>query len=539
MALNLSSTRRGHFAAGLAICVLGLAVGCGPQTPLPLEVDAGQLDAGSPDAGAADAGPLDGGTRDGGADAGPPDCDGPDAGTTDACPPDGGTPDGGLDAGAPWETVEPGEANAAGTETSFLFDARAFEQPLAHLTGAERTTFYVGQSLFQIDWVAPPSSSDRVGLGPTFNAASCQACHLHGGRGALPDAPGGTLLSALLRLSMPGTSETGGPLPSPVYGDQLNPHAAGGAQSEGSVTVRYTELSGTYADGTPYTLQQPVVDLTLALGDGGEGLLQSLRVAPSIAGLGLLEAIPDEALLANADPDDLDGDGISGRANQVWDVTRGQTVLGRFGWKANQPSLEQQDAAAFLGDMGITTPLFPDDNCPAPQTGCLNAPKGPAPEVSTFRLETLDTYVRDTTAPGRRDEGAPEVLQGKRLFHTLGCARCHVPRFTTGEVPDAPLRSNQVIWPYTDLLLHDLGPGLADGRPDFLATGSEWRTPPLWGLGLQDAVSGRTRLLHDGRARDPAEAILWHEGEAAASAEAFRALPASDRAALMAFLRSL
>jgi CxxC motif-containing protein (DUF1111 family) len=249
--------------------------------------------------------------------------------------------------------------------------------------------------------------------------------------------------------------------------------------------------------------------------------------------------VPEADLLARVDADDADGDGVSGRANQVWDVARGALALGRFGWKANQPSLAQQTAGAFLGDMGIASSLFPTENCPSVQPECLAAPSGGAPEIDDDKLAAVIFYGRTLAVPGRRDVEDPTVLRGKRRFHEAGCASCHVPKWTTGASDPLPELAGQVIWPYTDLLLHDLGEDLADGRPDFLADGREWRTPPLWGLGLLEAVSGHTLLLHDGRARGPAEAILWHGGEAEAAREAFRTMAAEDRAALLRFLESL
>ena len=218
-------------------------------------------------------------------------------------------------------------------------------------------------------------------------------------------------------------------------------------------------------------------------------------------------------MLEAADAGDADGDGISGRPNHVVDVASGGTSLGRFGWKANVPTVEQQVAGAFHGDIGITTPLFPEQNCPPEQTACLAAPNGGTPEVDEAKLDRVTFYTRTLAVPARRDAGAPDTAAGEQVFTDLGCSSCHRPQLTTGQSDVAAL-SNQVIRPYTDLLLHDMGPGLADGRPDGEATGSEWRTTPLWGIGLTETVSRHTRFLHDGRARNLTEAILWHGGEA-------------------------
>lgn len=509
--------RRGRLAAEL----LAMALSCGVVAGCHQPETASAQDAALPDAA-------------------PPDLLIPsdaDSDPADAIPtqPDAALPD--AEARA---QLEPGEAEAAGTGTVSLVDARAYSQPLTGLSGPPRTAWFTGQALFQLDWTVPTATpSDRAGLGPTYNSTACQACHFANGRGAPPTVDGGALVTALLRVSLPGRTEHGAPLPHPIYGDQIQPRAVGDVPAEGTVRVYYDELPGAYDDGTPYTLLRPRFEFDPALGDPGPELLRSVRVAPAIIGMGLLAAIPEDDLLARADPDDADGDGISGRPNHVWDEVAGRAVLGRFGWKANQPTLQQQNAAAFSGDIGITTPLYPEANCPAPQTACAAGPQGPSPEVDLDRLAALTDFVRGTGVPARRHPDDPTVLRGKLLFHDLGCAACHVPSWRTGEVPDLPPLSKQRVWPYTDLLLHDLGAGLADGRPDFEASGSEWRTPPLWGLGLQKTVSKHQRLLHDGRARGPAEAILWHGGEAQAAAERFRRLPARDRQALEAFLDSL
>jgi len=456
-------------------------------------------------------------------------CGGPSAAPGDAAPGDA-APDAAPDAALELADLEPGEADAAGTATSRVFDERAFLQALAGLAGEPRTRYLAGQSMFEVDWlVAPAGSADRDGLGPTFNALSCKACHLRNGRGA-PPADGAPLTTSLLRVSTPDGA------PHPVYGDQIQPRAVPGVPAEGEVRLRYTTIPGAFTDGTPYELLRPTVELALALGDPGP-LAHSVRVAPATIGGGFLEAIPDAAITAREDPDDADADGISGRARRL--PGPGGAALGRFGWKAGQPTVDAQNAAALLGDLGITSAAHPAENCPAPQPACAAAPTGGSPELDAPRVAALRAFVVGTSVPGRRDADAFAVRRGKRLFHDLGCAACHVPRWETAATSDFPGIAGQVIWPYTDLLLHDLGDDLADHRPEGDATGREWRTPPLWGLGLLEITSGHERLLHDGRARGPVEAILWHGGEAAASAARFRALSAADRAALEAFLRSL
>jgi CxxC motif-containing protein (DUF1111 family) len=264
----------------------------------------------------------------------------------------------------------------------------------------------------------------------------------------------------------------------------------------------------------------------------------SPRVAPFMIGLGLLGAVPEETVLAAADPDDADGDGISGRPNTVWDRRAQSEALGRFGWKANQPSVEQQNSGAFLGDIGITSDLFPEQNCTSVEPDCVAAPNGGDPEVDQDKIDSVTFYASLLAVPARRDFDDPTVLAGEQLFHDIGCVACHRSTLVTGDA-DIPALSAQTIHPYTDLLLHDMGPDLADERPDYQADGREWRTAPLWGIGLIDNVNRHDFLLHDGRARGFAEAILWHGGEGEAARERFRTLSEEDRAALLRFLESL
>lgn len=439
---------------------------------------------------------------------------------------------------------EPGEEYAGGVGgTAFDVTQTAFTHVAPALTGARRDSFFVGDSIFDRNWVTAPASTSGIdGLGPTYNARSCSSCHSLDGRGRPPE-PGEPMLSSLVRLSVPGVADDGGPLGEPTYGGQLNPNGILGVPGEGQADLTWTEEAGTYADGTAYSVRRPAVTFRdLGYGPMSADVLTSVRVAPQVAGLGLLELVAEADVRALADPDDADGDGISGRANDVWDVARGATALGRFGWKANQPSLRQQSAGASLGDLGVTSPMFPSQNCPASQTECSAAPTGNDPdgaELDADKLDDLTYYGMTLAAPGRRHVEDPAVLAGKSHFTDLGCASCHTPVMTTGASSDLPELAGLTIRPYTDLLLHDMGADLADGRPDFLASGTEWRTPPLWGVGLFSITNGHTLYLHDGRARTLAEAILWHGGEAAPSRDAFIALPASARADLLSFLQSL
>ncbi|MEW6306199.1 MAG: di-heme oxidoredictase family protein, partial [Verrucomicrobiota bacterium] len=327
-------------------------------------------------------------------------------------------------------------------------------------------------------------------------------------------------------------------LPDPIYGDQLQTRALPAVPAEADALVHYEIIHGAFADGEPYILRRPHYTITnLAYGPLATNILISPRVAPVVIGLGLLEAVPEETLRTLADPEDRDGDGISGRLNIVWDVVSKRPAIGRFGWKAEQPTVLQQVAGAFNGDMGLTTSLFPQENHTPAQA--IRQPSGGSPEVSDEILHAVAFYSRTLAVPARRNWDDATVRRGQRIFHVLKCASCHVPELKTGDWPDLPELSHQTIRPYTDLLLHDLGEGLSDHRPVFTASGREWRTPPLWGIGLVEKVNGHTNFLQDGRARNLTEAILWHGGEAERSKGQFRALPKADRDALIAFLNSL
>lgn len=432
--------------------------------------------------------------------------------------------------------------SAAASGPAYVHDdsANAFGFAVRNLREAHRNAFFVGKSFFNENWiVAPASPVARDGLGPLFNARSCSSCHLHDGRSA-PPPPGVPMTAMLLRLSVPGSGAHGGVLPEPTYGGQFQGNAIPAAKAEGDALVFYEEMPGRYADGTAYSLRRPRYVLTnLNYGPLAPGTLVSPRVAPIMAGVGLLEAIPESAILALADPDDRDGDGIRGRPNRVWDARAKRPALGRFGWKAEQPTVFQQTATAFNEDIGITSTLLPEENATPAQRIPAGLASGGSPEISDKILHDVVLYARLLAVPAPRQPESPAVQRGEKLFTDLACAKCHTPQFTTGDVPDLPELSRQTIRPHTDLLLHDLGDELSDQRPSFAARGNDWRTPPLWGLGLLEKVNGHTNLLHDGRARGVAEAILWHGGEAAKSRDQFRALPAADRTALHAFLNSL
>lgn len=415
---------------------------------------------------------------------------------------------------------------AGGDTTIVNRTSNAYSFPAPNLTESELSLHLEGDIAFEARFVTPPATLNP-GLGPLFNNNACINCHLRDGRG-LPVAGQGPLGSPLLVQVSLANGEPmfpGGPIPVPGLGLQLQDHATYGDDPEVSIVVRWIEQTGEYGDGEPYTLQRPALDITLASGEPLPGdVLISARIPPPVFGLGLLEAVPEEDLLALADPDDADGDGISGRTNQVWDVRSATKRIGRFGWKAGVPSVLQQAATAYFNDMGVTSPMFP-------------APDGTS-ELAEHTLNVVGLYIQTLAVPRRDDWEDPVVRRGEALFHQVGCGSCHVDELRTGVHPLGAL-SGQTIHPYTDLLLHNMGFDLADGRPEYLASGTEWRTPPLWGLGLAQTVLPYSRFLHDGRARSIEEAILWHSGEAERSKESFRTMPARDRAALLEFIRSL
>jgi len=448
------------------------------------------------------------------------------------------------------------EALSAGAATVRITpNTNAFSQPSGNITFENELFFKMGNGLFRKVWVSSPSSTlASDGLGPLYNARSCQRCHIKDGRGHPPQGPQDNRISMVLRLSIPAPDDAAiaeiqdyiATQPDPTYGTQLQDHAVIGHTPEYRLDVSYEETDVTLADGTKVFLRAP----TYRAGNLGFGPLHpeamlSPRVAPQMIGLGLLEAIPAADILAHADPDDLDGDGISGRPNIVWSVEHDQPMLGRFGLKAGNPTLMQQSAEAFAGDIGISSPLFPAGHgeCTVNQRSCRAAVHGNdaarGTEIDAAAMDLVLFYSRNLGVPARRDVHTPQVLRGKKVFYDTGCASCHTPSFVTHRLKDQPEQSFQLIWPYTDMLLHDMGPGLADNRPEARANGREWRTPPLWGIGLTEQVSGHSFFLHDGRARSLLEAILWHGGEAQSQKDAVIDMPTADREALIRFLKSL
>ena len=476
-----------------ALCCAGLFAACGDEQPPNPTTDDGR----APDAGVGAA------IEDAGAEA------------RDVA----AASDGGIAA------LEEGELAPGGETTTSDIGIGAFTVQAANLSLARRGAFEAGLQFFQLPWVVAPGRPEADGLGPTFHTDSCLGCHVRNGRGALE--------TILLRIGLgPGND------PVPNYGSQLQPFGIAGVPGEGTPVRADAPLVHERADGTTVELLGATYSIANpAFGVLGGDLRISPRIAPQIVGQGLLEAISDADLVAGADPDDQDLDGISGRVHWVKDADA--IRVGRFGWKALHASLDSQAAAAFAEDLGITSDRFPIANCPEAQSACRASPSGGAPELAPSRLAVTVAYLRLLGVPRRRDGDAIEVRRGKTLFNGAGCASCHRPSFQTRMDAAEPELAGQRIWPYSDLLLHDLGERLADHRKEGDAGEREWRTPPLWGLGLIPIVNGTRHLLHDGRARTIDEAILWHDGEAAGSRRAYELLPAAARADLVAFVESL
>jgi CxxC motif-containing protein (DUF1111 family) len=448
------------------------------------------------------------------------------------------------------EVLDPA-ALTAGSFTSPEAGANAFSIPIAMLDREQAAQFAKGREQFHEAWVVAPDPSGVWGLGPTFNEDRCAHCHENNGRARAPAQGQEAVRGMLVRLSLPGQGPHGEPRPHPAYGDQLqNRGIPGRVPAEGRAIFSYTEREISFSDGESVTLRVAKIEFEgLQFGELGADIMISPRIAPAMVGLGLLEAVPEQSILAIAKEQEKLG--VGGKPNYVWDHEKSRTVLGRFGWKAGQPNLRQQTAVAFLNDIGATSHFFPEKNCPSVQVQCLDVPSASKcggqggctgnyrPEVVPSRLNNITLYLQALAVPARRNVNDPEVKRGEQLFSQANCSACHVPELRTGGKTAIPAAADLPIHAYTDLLLHDMGEGLADGRPEYRADGREWRTPPLWGVGLVPKVNGHGELLHDGRARNIAEAILWHGGQAEPSRELFRALPKADREALVRFVSSL
>ena len=437
-----------------------------------------------------------------------------------------------------YEAVSESALYPGGDATTDDFSVNAFGHAAPNISDDKQMQFVTGNAFFKRNWVtAPSSTADLDGLGALFNAKSCSSCHFLDGKGE-PGFEKGQSSALLFRLSVPSENKT--TKAEPYYGNQFNHLAILGVKEEGDVKIEYKEIQGAYPDGETYSLRKPIYSFTnLNYGEMQEDVMISPRVAPHIIGLGLLEAIDEKDILALADPEDKNKDGISGRPNYVKNVATKNLELGRFGWKANEPNVKQQVAAAFQGDMGLSSSLFSEENETKLQAQFISTETGGNPEVSDDILERVTLYSQVLAVPKRRNANDDKILSGQKIFYEIGCNNCHNLSFTTSKHEDIPEFDKQKIYPYTDLLLHDMGEDLADNRPDGEASGVEWRTPPLWGIGLVKTVNGHTTLLHDGRARNVEEAILWHGGEAEETKNQFKNLSKTERENLISFVNSL
>lgn len=449
------------------------------------------------------------------------------------------------------------EAMQGGAGTSLkLVNQDAFSQFSANLTFEEEMNFKLGNALFRKLWVSSPSSTHASdGLGPLFNARACQSCHIKDGRGHPPEGDTDAT-SMFLRLARAPQNDAERQaladyvvqtLPDPNYGGQLQDLAVPGLSAEGSMVISYEETPLTLKDGTVISLRKPSYKVdNLGFGDLHPLTTLSPRVTPQMIGLGLIEAIHASDILALADPEDKNSDGISGKPQYQYNADSDLLELGRFGWKAQNATVEGQSAGAFSGDIGISSPLAmsPYGDCTDLQEKCREFPTGVQPRLGQSEapdpvLELVTFYSENLAVPQRRNVDEAIVLHGKELFYNSGCIACHTPKFVTSRKAKNKAQKFQLIWPYSDFLLHDMGEGLADNQPVGTANGQEWRTPPLWGIGLTEIVSGHTFFLHDGRARNLTEAILWHGGEAQKSRDVFASMEKSERNALISFLESL
>ena len=439
---------------------------------------------------------------------------------------------------------------SGGMTTTFDRTALVFALPSRNINHYEEQIVADGSKLFEAEWTSQ-TDAPFGGLGPHFDASACADCHGGDGRAAGPEHDGVLPVGFVVKLT------TDDEAIAHRLGGQLTSRAAR-VRAEAVVSVSYEEVGGEFADGEPYSLRRPTYVAELTIGQLSGDAVLGVRVAPHLSGLGLLELIPIADLERRVDADDDDDDGVSGRFAEAVHLLSGEATIGRFGWNAGQPTIEQQSAAALFNDMGLTSRYFPVESCGSggecerrgiPVTEYY-VPSGFgseltgssayefAGEVSDERLYKLTVYAQALAVPAVRDVGDPVVARGWEVFVESGCSSCHAGPFTTGAGPIQGL-SNQVIQPYTDLLVHDLGDGLADRTVDGDIVDTEWRTAPLWGVGMIETVNGHANFLHDGRARGFSEAILWHGGEGQASADVYREMSATDRVALIRFLESL
>ncbi len=433
------------------------------------------------------------------------------------------------------EIPEAEDLNLGGSATIFSNGPDAYTFPPDGLTAQEISLHLQGDGAFDQTFVTYPSVQ-AGGLGPNFNQNSCVNCHIRNGRGNPPQYSGDPSSSLFLRVSLEGIGLHNDAIELPGFGTQLQNKAIFGVTPEGQFSISYLPIIETLADGTIVTLQKPIYTIINTYIPLPSGVQISPRMPPPVFGLGLVDAMTENTILLNADENDSNGDGISGRANYVWDNQTNSFKIGRFSPKANAFSLLHQTAGAFNQDMGITNPMFPIESCTS-QTNCVSGLNSNL-DIDQQTLDITTFYVQSLGVPARRNTKDASVIAGKQVFNTLNCSKCHIPKQKSGNYSIA-LLSNQTFFPYSDFLLHDMGPELADNRNDFLATGSEWKTPPLWGIGLAKVVNSKAQYLHDGRAKTVQEAILWHGGEAQTSKDKFKQLSTKDRTDLLNFINSL
>jgi len=448
--------------------------------------------------------------------------------------------------------------------------SESYSKPSSNITASRKGAFFIGNAFFRQPWVVAPASTDsRDGLGALFNVAACQSCHIKDGRGHAPTRSDDDADSLLIRLAMPATTEAQRQtlkdsliekVVPPMYGGQLQDRGVQGVPAEARIVVEWRDKPVTFADGHVETLRAPTFNLTKpGYGPFDDALMVSPRVALPMIGLGLLEQIPDDDIKKQAINANEANSDISGKFNMVMDPQTGKVALGRFGWKAGQTKLITQNQSAFNEDMGLTSNIRPHESCMPAQTACVNATTGadeqgngkPPVEVNDEVAKFVEFYTRNLAVPHRRNAEDKLVLAGKKRFYDMGCQSCHTPRYQLPKTDDDHLEQHgQVIYPYTDLLLHDMGDGLADRtiagklpskdlQVEFLANSYEWRTPALWGIGLAQTVDPQATFLHDGRARTLMEAVLWHGGEAEKQKQKVLKLDKQGRSELNAFLKSL
>jgi len=476
-------------------------------------------------------------------------------------------------AGVPMQQLasfEPQEIKQGGDTGISVTSSESYSKPSSNITASRKGSFFIGNAFFRQPWVIAPASTDsRDGLGALFNVAACQSCHVKDGRGHAPMTAEDDADSFLIRLAMPATTDEQRQqlkdsliekVAHPMYGGQLQDRGIQGVPAEARIAVQWTDKPVTFADGHIETLRAPTFNLTNpGYGAFDDEMMVSPRVALPMIGLGLLEQIPDADIKKQAASNHKNSNDIKGKFNWVMDPQTGKVALGRFGWKAGQTELITQNQSAFNEDMGLTSNIRPHESCMPTQTACKNAITGadeqgngkPPVEVNDEVAKFVEFYTRNLAVPHRRNAEDKVVLAGKKRFYDMGCQSCHTPRYQLPKTADDHLEQHgQVIYPYTDLLLHDMGDELADRtiagklpakdlQVEFLANSYEWRTPALWGIGLAQTVDSQATFLHDGRARTLMEAVLWHGGEAKKQQQRVLKLDKQGRAELNAFLQSL